>query len=238
MLNTFAALDRDALVSYDVRNDVDLKIKVDPWINLKNECLLWHFDIENLTREYKIDLPIWCDLLCPPKAPDTLVNGLGAGGDYTSYMVDQIQVQLKKGINVLKGIDEETVGHPSTSTQAVATDIRAIYFKEIEHGDQKINYVVNGKFHEAGKASKKGHWVNLYNLADHSSITLENEGKAKALKDYFNSEKRNRLYSGYKWIMRPLLTIENRKNIRAVDDLHLQILSEREWNKRTKKSVL
>ena len=232
MTNKFAELDQDAVIKYDIPDTESFNAKILPWMKLRDQCVLWHCDIFNLVHQFKIDLPIWCDLLCAPRAFD--IQGLGAGGSDSANVLGQIGYQLNKGLEVLKKIDEQAPKWSEDSTRRASPYIYNIYFKKLENEqDQEINYVLNGGFERIREATNKGYWEKLYKLARDHSIVLDTP-QAKQLKDYFNSE-RSQLYSNHEFVKKPLLKVQRNKIVRFTENIHVEIIPAREWVRRVNK---
>lgn len=233
---SFSENDRESMIAYDVPDTASYERVVEPWMKLKNGCLIWQEDIKQLARDYRIALPIWCELLIPPTALDHLVKGLGAGGEYTAFVIDQIGIQLRKGLDVLKNVRGD-VSSSELSSEVPETNspIKFVIFKEAKGDNQKLKYLINNNFKEVTEVKRGKHWNNLYQIAKDGSVNLSSPDEAKDLKDYFNSEQRNRLWSDGKRERHPLLAIDFKTRVMPVSEVVFRIYTHRQWVQRERK---
>jgi hypothetical protein len=231
MLRTHSALDKHTAITYDVRDEETFQTKIQPWIDLKNDCVLWHIEIENFMREFKIDFAIWCNLLYPTIAE--LVMGLGAGGPYTEGVIKRIEEHLKKDVDALRQVRVSDIQeNADVGIEDVSNVIRAIFFKEGAESEARYSYVINGHFENVRttKKGKKG-WDILYKLASSNDKKYKaiDEGEAIYARDYFNSHKRCVLWSSKQLERKPILSIVNKIYLVPDPGITLMTLTQKSW---------
>ncbi len=225
LLKAYERADSFGMINYRVTSSGLFEKIVQPWIDLKNSCVLWSFEIEKFLNLYKIDLAIACEIVTPPTFTE-LYGGIGPGGEYTTYVLERISFHVEKGLSILKKVSEGSVS--DRFTVKLSVDFQSIFFKD-DVGSGKLTYVLNADFKHPKTADRGGHWMRLYEVAKNGKVEFEKPALAKAFKDYFNSDKRNRLWSKEAFNRRAILEIENKTGVKPAAGIYMSVLSQKAW---------